>query len=95
MADFHLTNGNVPPVAHDDHHKLLQPADGFRNCRDLKLDNLLLDMADPPRILLTDFGFAARWGANETPNMRGHLGCAAVSCAPSCRICHEGPAPCS
>lgn len=42
--------------------------------RDLKLDNALLDTADPPRILLTDFGFAARWGAGETPNMRGHLG---------------------
>ncbi len=43
--------------------------------RDLKLDNALLDTEHPPRILLTDFGFAARWGAGETPNMRGHLGC--------------------
>lgn len=31
------------------------------NCRDLKMDNTLLDDLDPPRIKLCDFGFAKWW----------------------------------
>ena len=42
--------------------------------RDLKLDNALLDTAKPPRILLTDFGFAARWNRGQPAKMSGHLG---------------------
>jgi serine/threonine protein kinase len=30
-------------------------------CRDLKMDNTLLDDLDPPRIKLCDFGFAKWW----------------------------------
>lgn len=42
--------------------------------RDLKLDNVLLDSATPPRILLTDFGFAKRWGRGQQAKMSGYLG---------------------
>jgi serine/threonine-protein kinase SRK2 len=31
-------------------------------CRDLKLDNTILDGNDPPRLKLCDFGFAKGWG---------------------------------
>lgn len=36
-------------------------------CRDLKMDNTLLDDDDPPRIKLCDFGFAKWW--TQEPQM--------------------------
>ncbi len=33
----------------------------LRPCRDLKLDNTLLDTHTPPRLKLCDFGFAKHW----------------------------------
>jgi serine/threonine protein kinase len=35
------------------------------SCRDLKLDNTILDHRDPPRLKLCDFGFAKAWAANS------------------------------
>ena len=34
-------------------------------CRDLKLDNLLLDGSSPPIVKLCDFGFAKSWKEDE------------------------------
>ena len=42
-------------------------------CRDLKLDNTLLDGARPPCIKICDFGFAKGWTADS--NMYTHIGC--------------------
>jgi serine/threonine-protein kinase SRK2 len=36
--------------------------------RDVKLDNMLLDDAQPPTLRLCDFGVARRWGAEEPAN---------------------------
>lgn len=55
--------------------------------RDLKLDNVLLDAATPPRILLTDFGFAKRWGRGQHAKMSGYLGTLVYS-APE--LLHDG-----
>lgn len=41
-------------------------------CRDLKLDNTLLDDSDPPLLKLCDFGFAKTW--TEDANMFTHIG---------------------
>lgn len=41
-------------------------------CRDLKLDNTLLDNSDPPMLKLCDFGFAKTW--TEDANMFTHIG---------------------
>lgn len=41
-------------------------------CRDLKLDNTLLDDSDPPMLKLCDFGFAKTW--TEDANMFTHIG---------------------
>ena len=46
-------------------------------CRDLKLDNTLLDDSDPPMLKLCDFGFAKTW--TEDANMFTHIGYAALS----------------
>ena len=36
------------------------------SCRDLKLDNTLLDGSNPPLLKLCDFGFAKKWeGAGD------------------------------
>lgn len=43
----------IPAVAYCHQHYVAH--------RDLKLDNLLLDMSDPPRIKICDFGFAKTW----------------------------------
>ena len=43
------------------------------NCRDLKLDNTLLDDSNPPLLKLCDFGFAKTWDA-EDANMYTHIG---------------------
>ena len=40
--------------------------------RDLKLDNTLLDDANPPTIKLCDFGFAKTW--TDDANMYTHIG---------------------
>lgn len=40
----------------------------------MKLDNVLLDDKTPPRILLTDFGFAKCWGRGQHAKMHGYLG---------------------
>ena len=45
----------------------------FMNCRDLKLDNTLLDDSNPPMLKLCDFGFAKTWDA-EDANMYTHIG---------------------
>lgn len=42
-------------------------------CRDLKLDNTLLDNSEPPMIKLCDFGFAKTW-AGDDANMMTHIG---------------------
>jgi serine/threonine-protein kinase SRK2 len=34
-------------------------------CRDLKLDNTILDHRNPPRLKLCDFGFAKAWASNS------------------------------
>ena len=41
-------------------------------CRDLKLDNTLLDGHYPPTIKICDFGFAKGWTADS--NMYTHIG---------------------
>ena len=43
------------------------------HCRDLKLDNTLLDDSNPPLLKLCDFGFAKTWDA-EDANMYTHIG---------------------
>lgn len=42
------------------------------SCRDLKLDNTLLDDSQPPVIKVCDFGFAKDW--TESANMYTHIG---------------------
>ena len=42
-------------------------------CRDLKLDNTLLDDGRPQRIKLCDFGFAKAWDSTNK-NMFTHIG---------------------
>ena len=44
----------------------------FAAGRDLKLDNTLLDGAQPPTIKICDFGFAKGWTADS--NMYTHIG---------------------
>ena len=51
----------------------MQPLRCFMNCRDLKLDNTLLDDSNPPLLKLCDFGFAKTWDA-EDANMYTHIG---------------------
>lgn len=43
--------------------------------RDIKLDNSLMDGADPARVKLCDFQFAKYWGKPEYARMTTHLGC--------------------
>lgn len=45
-------------------------------CRDLKLDNTLLDGSNPPYIKICDFGFAKSWGNDEEGNLFTQIGCA-------------------
>ncbi len=42
-------------------------------CRDLKLDNTLLDGKKPGRVKLCDFGFAKQWEQDKR-NMFTHIG---------------------
>lgn len=44
-------------------------------CRDLKLDNTLLDGSHPPRVKLCDFGFAKCFQKGDA-NMFTLIGCA-------------------
>lgn len=44
--------------------------------RDIKLDNSLMDGADPARVKLCDFQFAKYWGKPEYARMTTHLGTA-------------------
>lgn len=48
-------------------------------CRDLKLDNTLLDGKRPGRVKLCDFGFAKQW-EQENRNMFTHIGCGLACC---------------
>uniref|UniRef100_A0A7R9YW68 Protein kinase domain-containing protein n=1 Tax=Chlamydomonas euryale TaxID=1486919 RepID=A0A7R9YW68_9CHLO len=45
--------------------------------RDVKLDNLLLDGPEPPRLRLCDFGYADAWATGCAPLMRLPIGTAA------------------
>jgi serine/threonine protein kinase len=51
-------------------------------CRDLKMDNTLLDDNDPPRVKLCDFGFAKWW--TDKPCMNTITGTQST---------HEAPGP--
>lgn len=42
--------------------------------RDLKLDNTLLDVSNPPYIKICDFGFAKSWGKPEDANTNTIIG---------------------
>ena len=42
--------------------------------RDVKLENTLLDKADPPRLKLCDFGVARKWERKDTPKMNTLVG---------------------
>ena len=44
----------------------------LHTCRDLKLDNTLLDDSQPPVLKICDFGFAKDW--TESANMYTHIG---------------------
>jgi hypothetical protein len=46
-------------------------------CRDLKLDNTLLDGSSPPNIKICDFGFAKTWETSS--NMFTHIGWVGLS----------------
>ena len=57
-------------------------------CRDLKLDNALLDKSKPPVLKLCDFGFARAFGAHghRLERVNSHLGCAPLTggCSLNC-----------
>lgn len=42
--------------------------------RDLKLDNVMLDSSEPPRVKVIDFGFANKWTDNSGTMMKSFIG---------------------